>query len=138
MNNRIKWKEKEEGNGIVRLSVDQFSKLPTIEEYKEYISELLGLNKVQSQENLKDQQYSVDLADSILLYQELENIETSSKGYRKVIFSGPDGDIIVDATNFNKVFDELRNKNKKEIIINDEGKEVIEEVLEELWGGWRS
>ncbi len=137
MGNRIKWNEKEEGNGIVRLSVDLLSKLPTIEEYKEHISELLGLDKIQSQENLKDQKYSADLADSILLYQELEKIEISAEGCRKVIFAGPNGDIIVDAANFNKVFDKLKSGSKEEKT-DSASKELIDDVLEELWGGWRS
>ena len=130
MDNNIKWKLKEVGNKRVRIELDQFSKLPTMKEYKEYIKELLGMDRVNQNKELLVDSYSVDLADSILLHRELK--EMDSPEYDEVVFSSSSGDILVNTENFYDVFEKLeRNKSN-----DDERKkheEAIREAVDELW-----
>jgi len=130
MNSDIKWKLTKVGPKKVRIELDQFSRLPSTEEYKSYIIKLLGLDKLENYRKLIDDGYSVDLADSLLLYKELKEIDSSE--YEEVIFSSSNGDITVNAENFEQVFETLKNdKGTKNTTNNTEAiKHAIEELFE--------
>jgi len=132
MENNIKWKIVEIGPKKVRIELEQFSKVPSIEEYQNYIKNLLGLNK-QKNRNLMDDGYSVDLADNLLLYKELKQLDNAT--YQEVVFSSPNGDITVDAENFEQVFKKLEEKRKEDETKNKNHKniEAIEHSIGELF-----
>lgn len=121
MNNNIKWKLKEIGKGKIRIELDQFSKIPTIEEYKEIIGNLLGIDDLESDKKLIDESNSAFIGDNLLLYSELKNFK-----YEEVTFSGPNGDIVVNSRNFEEVFDKSEND-------KDTNKEAINDAVAELW-----
>ena len=124
MDNKIRWILKEIRRGIVRIEVDQLSKMPSIEEYKEYISELLGIND--NKENLLDESFSPNIAENQLLYHE--------NSIQRVIFSGPNGDVSVGINDFEKTFEELKsNKKDHKEGINRENLESIIAAREELF-----
>lgn len=124
MDKKIKWRLKEIRRGIVKIEVDQLSKIPSIEDYKEYIAELLGIREDKGK--LLDESFSPNIAENQLLYHE-ENI-------RRVIFSGQNGDISVGINNFNEIFEELKaNKNDFKQGIKEENFESIQAAVEELW-----
>ena len=124
MDNKIKWKLKEIRRGIVKIEVDQLSKIPSIEEYKEYISELLEIKE--SKQKLLDESFSPDIAENQLLYHE--------STIQRVIFSGPNGDISVGINDFEEVFEELKsNKKTFKEGINPENLESIIAAREKLF-----
>ena len=94
MENNIKLNLRELGNRRVKIEVDQFSKLPSIEDYKRYIANLLGIYNTDN-EKLKDEFNNADLGDGFLLYNELKKMDSSK--YREVVFSGVNGDLIVNS-----------------------------------------
>lgn len=102
MDNKIKWNLKEIRKGVVRIGVDQLSKIPSIEEYEEHIAELLGIDG--GREKLLDETFSPDIAESQLVYHEF-NIN-------RVVFSGPNGDISVGKEDFKEIFRGLQSSNR--------------------------
>ena len=107
----IKWKLERISKGRIKISVDSLSKLPSIEDYKEYIKSLLKIDVKEDISKLQDEGYSPDIGESLLLYQELKKLNESSR-YPEVIFSTPDGDIVVNAENFEQVFESLKNNRR--------------------------
>jgi len=118
MNNNIKWNLRKLGDKRVRIELGQFSRMPSAEEYEDYIRTLLGINSL---EKLNDEN-NPDFGDSILLRSELE--KTS---YREVVFSGPDGDVLVNAQNIDETFRTLgdagKNNNKEVRSVQDIGEQ---------------
>ena len=133
MENNINWKLERIADGKVRITVDSLSKLPSIEEYKDYIKNLLKIGaKTENIDKLKDESYSPDIGESLLLYQELKNLNKSSE-YQEVVFSTPDGDITVNKENFNQVFESLANNEKIEPKKSNKNAEAIEHAVQELF-----
>lgn len=124
MDNKIKWNIKEVARGIVKIEVDELSKVPSIEEYKEYISQLLGIKD--NKEKLLDESFSPNIAENQLLYHEND--------IYRVIFSGPNGEVSVGINDFKKVFKELES-NKKNVKqgIDPANLEAIQAAREELF-----
>ena len=131
MENNIKLNLRELGNRRVKIEVDQFSKLPSIEDYKRYIANLLGIYNTDN-EKLKDEFNNADLGDGFLLYNELKKMDSSK--YREVVFSGVNGDVIVNAENFEEVFNSLKNdkKVKAENELNKNA-ESIQHAIQEMF-----
>lgn len=129
MDNNIKWKLEKIEEGKARITVDSLSKLPTIEDYKDYIRDLLKIDENISK--LQDESYSPDIGENLLLYQELKRIDKSK--YQEVVFSTPDGDIIVNSRNFNQVFESLTNNKKTESKNSEENAEPIGHAVNELF-----
>ena len=127
MNDGVKWNLQPIGEGKVRLVVDSFSKLPTIEDYKNYIEQLLKLSQSNNARKLLDENNSPFIGDNILLSQELSKMQ-----YKEVVFSTPDGDEVVNAENFEEVFTSLKNR-KPNIKIQDNNLEEIERSIGELF-----
>lgn len=131
MENNIKLNLRELGNRRVKIEVDQLSKLPSIEDYKGYIANLLGIYNTDNHK-LKDEFNNADLGDGFLLYNELKKMDSSK--YKEVIFSGVNGDIIVNAENFDEVFDSLKSDNKvKEEKEVNENAESIRHAIQEMF-----
>lgn len=124
--NNIKWNLQPVGEGTVRIVVESISKLPTLEDYKKYIERLLKEGKSNNDRKLLDESNSAFIGDNMLLSQELLKMD-----YKEVIFSGPDGDEVVNLENFNEVFDSLKFKqaNKK----TEKNLESIEHAVGELF-----
>lgn len=124
MDTKIKWKIKEISRGIVKIEVDELSKVPSIEEYKEYISQLLGIKD--NKEKLLDESFSPNIAENQLLYHEND--------IYRVIFSGPNGEVSVGINDFKKVFKELESNNKNvKQGIDPANLEAIQAAREELF-----
>lgn len=124
MDNKIKWNIKEVARGIVKIEVDELSKVPSIEEYKEYISQLLGIKD--NKEKLLDESFSPNIAENQLLYHEND--------IYRVIFSGPNGEVSVGINDFKKVFKELESNNKNvKQGIDPANLEAIQAAREELF-----
>ena len=141
MNNKINWGLERLGEGRVRIVVDSFSKLPSIEDYKSYIKSLLKIGESEDIEKLRDESGSPDIGDSLLLYQELVDLKKTTE-YKEVVFAGPEGDIVVNTENFEQVFNDLKIENKSENnntnstnnSNNDRSNaEAIESAVEELF-----
>ena len=123
--NNIKWNLQPEGEGKVRIVVESLSKLPTLEDYRNYIERLLKTGQ-SNNNNLLDENNSPFIGDNILLHQEL-----SKKAYKEVVFSTSDGDKVVNLENLDEIFDSLKVKqvNKK----TEENLESIEHAVGELF-----
>lgn len=133
MNNTVKWHLREIDKNAVRLEIDQLSKLPTVEDYKEYISNLLGISELDNCHRLKDESFSPYIGENLLLSRELES---TSKRYKRVIFAGPNGDVIVDINNFRQIFKNLispKTNLKPSGYIKKENIESVQAAVEELW-----
>lgn len=133
--NNIKWNLQPVGEGTVRIVVESLSKLPTLEDYKKYIERLLKEGKSNNNRKLLDESNSAFIGDNMLLSQELSKMD-----YKEIIFSTPSGDKVVNAENFEKVFDSLKKEQgNKKIEIKQKGKtgienlESIEHAVEELF-----
>jgi len=129
MNNDIKWKLSKIAPGKARIELEQFSKIPSIEEYESYIKNLLGLDKEKNNRNLIDDVYSVDLADSLLLYKELKELDGAD--YEEIIFSSSNGDITVNVENFEQVFENLKSNGKKRS--TNSSTEAVKHAIGELF-----
>ena len=121
MKNKIRWNLIDEGNKTVRIQLDEFSKIPTIAEYKRYIGNLLGIYNKREINSLINENNGIDLADSLLLHAELS--KNAGPKYKGVIFSGSNGDVLVTEENFEKVFKVEKNA--------DAIKDVLFELYEE-------
>ena len=127
MNDGIKWNLKPIGDGKARIVVETFSKLPTLEDYRKYIEGLFGLSKSNNSRKLIDENNSAFIGDNILLAQELSKMQ-----YKEVVFSTPDGDEVVNAENFEEVFNSLRTK-KSDAKVQVNNLEAIEHSIRELF-----
>ena len=133
MDKDIKLKVSKLGTKIARIEIGPFSKIPSIEEYKSYIKELLGID---NDGNLRNEGRSQDIAEALLLDQELRDMN-----YEQVVFSTPDGDIVVNAENFEQVFESLESNgtiktkrpatHKKDY--NGIGGEAIQDAIDEMF-----
>lgn len=133
--NSIKWNLQPEGEGKVRIVVESLSKLPTLEDYRKYIEKLLREGKSNNDRKLLDENNSAFIGDNILLSQELSKMD-----YKEVVFSTSEGDKVVNAENFEEVFDSLKKEQgNKKIEIKQKGKteiknlESIEHAVGELF-----
>ena len=127
MNDRIKWNLQPIGEDKVRIGIESFSKIPTIEDYKNYIEQLLKSSQLNNARKLLDENNSPFIGDNMLLSQELSKIQ-----YKEVVFSTPDGDEVVNAENFEEVFTSLKNR-KPNIKIQDNNLEEIGRSIGELF-----
>jgi hypothetical protein len=127
MNDRIKWNLQPIGEDKVRIGIESFSKIPTIEDYKNYIEQLLKSSQSNNVRKLLDENNSPFIGDNMLLSQELSKMQ-----YKEVVFSTPDGDEVVNAENFEEVFTSLKNR-KSNIKIQGNNLEEIESSIGELF-----
>ena len=134
MNNKeIKWEIKEIAPGMVEIRVSPFGKIATIEDVKRKAKELLGGNtKKESAENLIDGSMNPDIAEGLLLKEEIAKQEGLGKEIHavKIVFDGKT--VIVNSKNLNKAFPKQEKRTAK--IPNEYGNNpnIGEEILESL------
>lgn len=131
MNNKeVKWEIKEIAPGMVKIEANSLGRIPTFEEFKAKAKEILTTSQVKELDKLKDESMSVDLGDSLLLRQELNNIENAKK-VQQVLFTYGDNTIMANSKTIDKIVE------KKEIIrrgVNEFGAnpDITEQVLEDF------
>ena len=115
MNNKeIKWEIKEIAPGMVEIRVSPFGKIATIEDVKRKANELLGGNtKKESAENLIDGSMNPDIAEGLLLKEEIAKQEGLGKEIHavKIVFDGKT--VIVNSKNLNKAFPKQEKRTAK-------------------------
>lgn len=129
-NKKLKWTIKEIAPGMVKLGTESLSKIPTLNEYKQKIMELLSGSEI---EKLKDEGHP-DISESLALYRELKE-DKSTKAIHVIAFSHQNGDVMVNIKNIDTVFETLQSTEqpqKPNINMYGANNDILEEVIRDF------
>lgn len=131
MNNKeIKWEIKKVAPGMVKIEANPLGRIPTFEEFKQKARELLSREKTSDLNKLRDETMSQDLGDSLLLRQELNELnQKEQQRIHQVVFTYKDTTLTANS----KTIDDLSEERKRKDKANGFGAnpDITEQVLED-------